>query len=199
MDRNHVHDDLHDRRRRGRDLSVYYVGHEGYICMDGRLDADLAVHPAEPVAVPRLMIASALWWTHVDHVYDRVRAASSGNLGRPAGKRRTASTDVHVTAYATKSGAEVRIDGPYGSGKSVLAAQLQELWGDAVTDHYRHRNGGECLRLSIINVQPPIFDVAENNGLPEPFHVAECLTCDGFGVMPADGAVCRSCDGAGAK
>ncbi|WP_100452038.1 hypothetical protein [Mycobacteroides abscessus] len=62
-------------RRRGRDLSVYYVGHEGYICMDGRTDADLAAGPSEPVAVPRLMIASTLWWRHVDHVYDRVRAA----------------------------------------------------------------------------------------------------------------------------
>lgn len=62
-------------RRRGVGPAVYYVGHEGYICMDGRTDADLSVHPADPVAVPRLMIASTLWWCHVDVVYDRVRAA----------------------------------------------------------------------------------------------------------------------------
>ncbi|WP_249337972.1 excisionase family DNA-binding protein [Tsukamurella paurometabola] len=84
---------------------------------------------------------------------------------RPAGKRRTASTHVEVTAYATKSGAEVRIDGPSGSGKSELVRQLRKLWGDAVTDHYRNRNGGECLRLTTVDVQPNIFDVAENNGL----------------------------------
>ncbi|GAB5901051.1 hypothetical protein OKHIL_68600 [Mycolicibacterium mageritense] len=156
-------------RRRGVDHDVHYAAHETGICALRRSDADLAVGAAEVVAVPRLMLASAMWWCHVDVVYDRIRAASSGNLARPAGKRRTASTDVHVTAYATKSGAEVRIDGPSGSGKSALAAQLQELWGDAVTDHYRHRNGGECLRLSTINVQPPIFDVAENNGLMPKF------------------------------
>lgn len=62
-------------RRRGVDLSVYYVGHETYVCALGRSDADLAVHPADPVAVPRLMLASTLWWTHVDVVYAVIRAA----------------------------------------------------------------------------------------------------------------------------
>lgn len=65
-------------RRRGHDLSVYYVGHEGYICMDGRTDADLAAGPSEPVAVPRLMIASTLWWRHVDEVYAAIRATHAG-------------------------------------------------------------------------------------------------------------------------
>ncbi|RIS51943.1 hypothetical protein [Mycobacteroides abscessus] len=62
-------------RRRGVGPAVYYVGHEGYICMDGRTDADLAAGPSEPVAVPRLMIASTLWWRHVDEVYAAIRAA----------------------------------------------------------------------------------------------------------------------------
>ncbi|MBF6387126.1 hypothetical protein IU444_23655 [Nocardia farcinica] len=65
-------------RRRGVGPAVYYVGHEGYICMDGRSDADLAAGPSEPVAVPRLMIASTLWWRHVDEVYAAIRATHAG-------------------------------------------------------------------------------------------------------------------------
>ncbi|GAB4715890.1 hypothetical protein [Mycobacterium avium] len=65
-------------RRRGVGPAVYYAAHEGYTCMDGRTDADLAAAPAEPVAVPRLMIASVLWWRHVDEVYAAIRATHAG-------------------------------------------------------------------------------------------------------------------------
>ncbi|OBK02785.1 hypothetical protein A5637_16360 [Mycolicibacterium fortuitum] len=63
-------------RRRGVDLAVHYAAHETYTCALGRSDADLAVGTSEIVAVPRLMLASTLWWTHVDTVYARVRAAA---------------------------------------------------------------------------------------------------------------------------
>ncbi|BDD80699.1 hypothetical protein TPB0596_04620 [Tsukamurella pulmonis] len=62
-------------RRRGDAPDVYYAAHEAYHCALGRSDADLAVGAAEPVAVPRLMLASAMWWCHVDGVYARIFAA----------------------------------------------------------------------------------------------------------------------------
>jgi len=57
---------------------AYYAGHEPDVCSAGRADADVQNHMSAVVAVPRLLLASATWSTHVDSVYAVIRAARSG-------------------------------------------------------------------------------------------------------------------------